>query len=986
MNTNTLKIAIAIALGGSLVVPASAQETELEEIIVTGSQIRGASISDALPVSVIDVGDIEALGIDSGDELLDALAENGQNFVNEAENIGGGVNAARGDTGAFNLRNLGTGNTLVLVNGRRMVNEPAYQTEEVGGSFVPVNSVNSNTVPVYGVQRVEILRDGASAIYGADAVAGVVNTVLKNNFDGFKARIKLSSYDHVPRNDQSVALEWGSLFNEGRSSLGVYFDYLSRDRVNSQDEARWADADFRGRVPTGSPWEGDTRFRNNSANGLFGQFDVIASASGAGLSGPITDSRGEFEVFPSGSPECEWELGYGNCGAPDGNGTVRYNLNENRDLVSELERMNLFLNFSHEFDNGVEAYSELAFYSSDTNLNRHPSASFSTVKLRVAADNFYNPFGPCGSPNRLDDSIIGTDVPCEGLELELDNYRFAEVPRIINNEATTVRVLQGVRGEFGEWDYDGAVVWSKATRDDVTSNRVSNILMQEALNDNTSAAYNPFSAGVDSNIERALIDVSRLNETELTMVDFKVSRNSIYNLPAGPVAALLGFEFRNESFLDDRDDRLDGTIVFTDNQGDTFPFVSDVVNSSPSPDSSGDRDVTSLFGELQIPVMDNLDVQVALRYENFSDVGNTTVGKVAAGWRPVPNLLFRGSWSEAFRAPNLVTVNESFVARQNTRTDFACQYAADNGGDPNQNIIDCVNSIQRTAEGSQDLVAEESDNTSIGIVYEPTDYLTFTLDYWSIKKENTIGLFGEENHTILDLVNRINAGTANCGSFQGNPAVVRDDDLDTDQEAVYLAAGICPAGDIDVINDRYANLDTRTVQGHDIGVYYDIETDLGRFNVRYVASFLDRYEQEAGGDAALLVQAQNSGLLPGSIPVDGFDDLRRRDGNPDNKHTLRANWRKGNYGATLSGLHIGSFYQSSLTLDDGTRYDVPSMTTWNASVDYRFDVSNFNSRVRFGVNNLSDARAPLADRFFGYFADVHRDLGRYYYLELRVGR
>ena len=160
----------------------------IEEVIVVGSQIKGAAISEALSVSVINSKDIETLGVSSADELLDFMPEQGQNFQSEAENISGGVNSARGDIGAFNLRNMGTGNTLVLLNGRRMVQAAGYQTESVGGSYVPVNTVNSNSIPVFGVNRIEVLRDGASAIYGADAVAGVVNTVLKSDFEGLTVR------------------------------------------------------------------------------------------------------------------------------------------------------------------------------------------------------------------------------------------------------------------------------------------------------------------------------------------------------------------------------------------------------------------------------------------------------------------------------------------------------------------------------------------------------------------------------------------------------------------------------------------------------------------------------------------------------------------------------------------------------------------------------------------------------------------------------
>ena len=145
-----------------------------------------------MPVSVLSSEDIEALGVDSGDELLAQIAENGANYYNE-QDWNGGVNGARGDVGSFNIRNLGTGNTLALINGRRLVQNPSYQTEAIGGSYVPVMSVNSNNIPIGGVDRVEILKDGASAIYGADAVAGVVNTVLKKDFEGFNIKARLAA-------------------------------------------------------------------------------------------------------------------------------------------------------------------------------------------------------------------------------------------------------------------------------------------------------------------------------------------------------------------------------------------------------------------------------------------------------------------------------------------------------------------------------------------------------------------------------------------------------------------------------------------------------------------------------------------------------------------------------------------------------------------------------------------------------------------------
>lgn len=960
---------------------------DIEEVIVTGSQIKGAAINDALSVSVVDVQAIEDFGIENGDELLEAIPEQGQNFFSEAENIAGGVNSARGDIGAFNLRNIGTGNTLVLMNGRRVVNSATFQTEEVGGSFVPVNTANAQSIPVFGLDRLEVLRDGASAIYGADAVAGVVNTVMKNDYEGLSVRARYTTYDNIPRDDASITIEWGDSFNGDRTHVGAFVYFYDRDRVNSQDDPKWADADFRRYIDETSPWYGDTRFRNDSANSGWGQFDLVTSASAAGLSQlDITDSAGEFETYPIGDPRCEggFVINQWTCGHEDGQGTHRYNLNANRDVVSDLSRFNSYFYLNHEFDNGVEAYTEFSWYQFSTNLIRHPSTNLSAFDMYLGAENYYNPLGPCGSPNRLPDEIIGTDVPCEGLEMRIDNYRWTEVPRIIDHDGKAFRILQGFRGTFGDnWDWDTAILYNKTTRDEVTRNRISNTLMWEALYDPTPAAYNPFADEnpENTNIGRTLVDVYRNNEAELSLIDFKVSNPSLVNLWGRDIGFLAGAEYRKESFVDDRDPRLDGTITFTYRDGTTFPYVSDVMNSSPTADNKGSRNVTSLFTEFAIPLFENFDIQLAARYENFSDVGSTVVPKVAFGWTPTEWFMLRGSWSEAFRAPNLITVNESLVVRANTRDDWLCQYVQDNSDTPEAADLDCSYSMQRRARGSKDLDPEKSTNTSIGVVLTPIPQLTMTIDFWQIEKKDTIGLFGEENHLLYDLLFYMDDAGA-CAT-NGNPAVGRIDPTD-DEIIAFESVGLCPVGRADYVEDVYANLDTRQVQGFDFGVYYDLETGIGDFGFSWQGSVYTKYEQKPGNAAAALLQAQEAGLIPLNYPVTGFDDLLRRDGNQERKMNARLNWRKDDWGAALAWFYLSDFYQSSLTLSDGTLWEIPSHSTFNASVDYRFDMFGSRSRVRFGIRNLTDERAPLADRYFGYFADAHSDMGRSYYLDLRL--
>ena len=167
-------------------------------------------------------------------------------------------------------------------------------------------------------------------------------------------------------------------------------------------------------------------------------------------------------------------------------------------------------------------------------------------------------------------------------------------------------------------------------------------------------------------------------------------------------------------------------------------------------------------------------------------------------------------------------------------------------------------------------------------------------------------------------------------------------------------------------------------------MYYDLDTNIGNFGFSWQGSVYTTYDQKPGNAAQLLLDAQNNGVLPPNYPIRGFDDLLRRDGNQEQKMNARVNWRHDSWGAALAWFYLSDFYQSSLTLSDGTRWVVPSHSTWNAHVDYRFDVFSSDTMVRFGVRNLTNERAPLADRYFGYFSDAHSDLGRSYYLDVRM--
>ena len=949
-------------------------EEEVEEVVVTGSQIKGAKITGVLPVTILSSDDIDAIGPEDGTELMENIAEQGLNYFTEAESDSGGVNSARGDVGAYNLRNMGVGNTLVLLNGRRLVNNAGYQTELLGGDFVPTMSVNSNLIPSNALDRVELLKDGASAIYGADAVAGVVNNVLDTDYTGFEVSFRGNGYDHFDANDERVQIKYGTDLNEGRTNISVMFDFYDRDSIAASEDPRWGDSDHRKWIPSDSLWANDSSF-NNRYSGKWAQLDLRGTTD-------YSDSRGEIQIMPSTDPRCSRsdsiDTGYGTCLGVDttslANGEYYINPGQFRDYRGELERDNTFIFINHELQNGNELFAELGQYNSDYRRLKEPAGDFSTALLNIGPDYYYT--------NLLG---INADNSSSNKNIRIDNWRPDIGPRIINVEKETSRFLIGLRGTTDSgWDWETAILSSKAESEDFTQNRLSNSLLEAGLADSTSNAINIFSSDVKTALAPAIIDVFRNDTSELNSFDFKASNPEIFNMPAGPVAMLIGYEYRKEEYSDDRDPRLDGTTRFSSTiTGLTFPFIGDVLGSSPTADTKGERETNSIFAEFIVPLSENIESQIALRHEDPDDTDSSTVGKLALGWDVSENVSLRGSFSTSFRVPNLIQKNQLYVTRYGNVDDAVGEYI----GGSNDFALDDRYQLQSFRIGNPDLKPEESDNYSLGIVWTPeiVDGLMLTYDSWEIEKENTIVLLGRSNQVVNDLINLINYGPNNCDAYN-NPNVSRDDSSSygADELAAFANAGICPVGEALIVRDPYANAATRTISGEDIGLYYDLDTDLGSFKLSINYSETDEFTQEPTAEYAKLVEAQQSGQIPFNITLSGFGDLAGLDGNYIKKTSMKLNYRYGDWGAQISSLKKGDFYQNSETRSDGTRYVIPSMRTVNASVYYNFDIGDNEARIKLAVKNIDDERAPLADRFYGFFADAHQDYGRNYYLDFRL--
>lgn len=943
-----------------------------DEIIVVGTQIKGSSIAGILPVSVLTEADIEVTGAVSGDELLESIPQLGGVTFREGNFTG--VNGARGDVGSVNLRGVGDGNTLVLLNGRRLVNHPGTQAV----NQTPVVSVNSNAIPVTGIQRIEVLRDGASAVYGTDAVAGVINTILDDDYEGGRFEIRYGASEGTSLNELSGSVKYGKNFNDDRTNFSVFGNVMFRNGMPASDLRNSSTEDLRPFF-VGTPFEGDTQLRNTSTQTQFGEFETLAGE--ARLTGVGDD---DFHIQPDTFAGCRGPVISGGVCLDNGgsiDSALRLDRARYRDIVGDTDRYNLMTFVNHEFDGGTEFFGEASFYHADYTRARETAAILSSARIVIPDTAFYNPFG-------------------QSIRI-MDLRPLDAGPRVANVTNESFRLLGGFRGVIGNWDWEAAALHSEAETNDVT-NRVSNTLFQQAIARTDATAYNPFIGGNQADISATnfgnnqatidsfIVDVRRDGTTKLTLADAKASNASLFSLPAGDVGAAVGVEWRHESYLDDRDDRLDGTITFTDIvTGNTV--LSDVMGSSPTPDTNGDRDVFSAFAELAIPLVSpemdipliySFDMQLAARAESYSDVGDVLKPKIAVSWKPIQQFQVRGAYSEGFRAPNLEQINATAIRRINTgREDWILCEATARANNTPFDTGDCDSvSVEGVRSGGPNLKPESSKNYSLGAVFEPTNDIVLTVDWWRIEQEGLVGLFSDQNEISLDYLLRLQGGS--------NSNVVRDTP-DATEAALYTAAGLTPAGEILEVQQPFTNLDPRETEGLDFGLQYRLDTDrFGDFRFKANAAQIRQFFQTPSESALQIINAVDQGVINNAVDVVAQQSLIQRNGNPEWRYTGSMTWRGGHWGAGVFYRYVGDVVDTSVQAGDFDSLPIDSFTTVNLYADYSFDDPSDgifeDVRIRFGVRNVGDKKPPIADEFArGYITSIHSNRGRYWYGSVR---
>jgi iron complex outermembrane receptor protein len=999
----------------------SGDNTE-DVIVVTGSNIAGASDSGAIAVSTLSKDDLDALGQVSTGELFENLPQAGSFEINDSAD---GPNDARGDVATVNLRGLGSGNTLVLLNGRRITPHGVFQ--DVG--TVPRSVTNVNAFPAAAIQRVEVLRDGASALYGSDATAGVVNTILSADFEDTRVTFRTSGIEGTGEREQVADFATGFTFNEGDTHLLLVGSVFQRDGLYATElDDQFARVDKRG-VLGDSPYaDANTDFRNTSTRSPFGQFRVGALTP-AGTFEPIdvgglTASDGDFHVQPCSFSGTREELGTlyagaGCVGLDDGNLNSGLRLDFNnfqpnnalgegidlpltgrdalgRQLISDAVRYNAYALLEHDFDNGVQGFAEALFYQSETESQRAAQPIDDGLAFVVVpAQNYWNPVGPIGSPNR----VAGITAPAEGLDVLISRWRPLEMgPRIYAVDSQMYRLLGGFRGDLGNWDWETAVGYSRNETEDTSYNRISKQSLYEQLSLTTPEAINPFGgpfANSQEQMDRVRIDVSNVGTTSLTTADFRMSNPEMFDWFAGPIGGAWGVDYRRESYEENRDPRLDGSIQFTSGSGDVSDR-SDVVGVSPTADSSASRNVFAAYGEVLVPLyrsdnpvwINEWNLQLAARGEYFDDIEDGAVKpKVALSWFPVDNLNLRAAYSQGFRAPNLIQLNRGDISRLNRGdTDF---YRAPVTGEPSDLGETYRASLRRS---NPDLRNEDTETVVIGATWDATDLvgtswltdLRFSLDYWQFEQTDLIGTLDPETQLAIDY-QMLLAGSS-------NPNVVRAPVTATDQAAfdAYNAANgtnLAAVGEVQYVIDDYINLDSQTAAGYDFGVSMGIDSaQLGRFDINIETTRMVELELVRNPIIQQLIDDPDVGGNFAALDPDRLE----LNGNPLWRTTGTLTWRNAGWGAGLSARYVSGFYDTSADPDldgDGNPdfFPVDEYLRINTYVDYRFHPEQVDSfRVRVGVNNVFDETPPILDESRGYDPSYHSVRGRSFYVQLRA--
>jgi iron complex outermembrane receptor protein len=908
-----LNRALLLAFGSAV---AGSMPVQAQQVTITGSSIKRVEAEGALPVQTLTRADIDRTGAQTTEQLLQtisAMSSSGQ--TNTA--MGAGLASYGGSS--LSLRGLGEERTLVLLNGRRLA-------PFAGGGGA---TVNVNNIPLAAIERVEILKDGASAVYGSDAVAGVVNFILSKDFQGYQA-----------------GLTYGSPLQSGGGQ-----------EYQANIVAGWGDV-------TSDGWNLTVSGQWSRSNDLFGRDRPYAASSDKyPLSLPLNTGQGNIQgawtqgTGPTNVPGAPYQAGFSNYGNPLAAagqcGTLKgaslgsdlfnaypwctYDQAPDVGLLGQTEIVSGTLNFVFRLNNSAELFAD-ALLSRSTVTTTYQPSPLRTSFLETGAEALNaagvdpvlllrttNPAYGLAS-NYLQSVGLGQLV---GQDLGITSRVWDFGPRTEQGVTTQTRLVGGVRGDWLEQSYNVAASYSESR---LEASVLDGYFTQSGFAAATQAPgsdWNPWSPTQSQAFQNALAPARFVgtilnNKTTLTTVDGTLS-GDVTKLPAGMLQYAAGYQYRRETY-----EQTPNPVLAT---GD----IAGQGGAEKPVDAN--RSINALYGELNVPIVKNLDGGVALRYDDYSDFGSTTNWKANFRWQPSQQWLVRGSYGTGFRAPTLTDLYDPQVLQTSSQFTDPVTGA--------QNL-----QVNEFTGGNPNLQPETSKQWSAGLVFQPLPQLAIGLDYFNVEVDNVISKPSTQEIVTQEAL--------------GNPAyaglVVRDP---LTNQIVATKAIL-------------ANTGTLTAQGTDIDIRYREKLGPGVLGVALNSTYYFKFDQSTptttSQKVATTVNPDGSPVISSSVQQDGYGVVLRY------KQYLSGTWTQGDWATTLANRFATGYYAGWDFEGNPTR--MPSLSLWDLQVAY---TGIKNAVITLGGRNIFDKQPAFyvytSNQFqSGYDPSQYDPRGRFIYL------
>jgi iron complex outermembrane receptor protein len=694
---------LALALAGLLLAPVastafaqSAQTSDtadqqsakqLQTITVTGSAVPRIDVETPSPVTVLTAAQIQRSGLTTLADVVRSISADNSGSIPNAF----GAGFAAGSSGVA-LRGLTVNSTLVLIDGHR---NASYAVSDDGQrSFVDLN-----TIPLAAVERIEVLKDGASSLYGADAIAGVVNVILKPSFKGAEGTFDVGTSQHGGGLTRKATLLFGGgdLEKDGHNAY-VSIQYQKDNPIYLRDRS--------------FPYNTADLSRIGGSNSLAGQPGALSGTTSAVVSPGHLATPGDLTTgVADGASRPLTNCGQGTVAGNDGTNAycTQDFPNQYGQATNAMEQGGIYSRFTVKLNDTTRAYLSASYFESKTTVNANPSQ----IEVSTPTNT-----GNIALPPTLANGQLNPNNPFAASgQYALINYAFGDIPSNNQYDNHNARLVGDVAGTLGDWGYDVTAVVNHTWLNTDQKGLINYDALITAINTGSYNFVNP--SANSSAVRNALAPgYSKTSTSDLDSLDIAVNR-TFGQLDGGPIGFAAGLQARHEA-------QDDPTL----NPGLEFLGLGNA-------HTQGSRNVTGAYVEVDAPLFQSLEVDVSGRYDHYTDIGNGFTPKVGLKWKPVDWFALRGTYSKGLRAPSFAENGSSSATGFTTYGASALpdNFAAAHNGSP---YVTVPYALAITTNANPNIKPEKATNYTLGIVLQPTSWLNASIDYYNIEKKNVI--------------------------------------------------------------------------------------------------------------------------------------------------------------------------------------------------------------------------------------------------------